>query len=204
MREISRRSFLRETGVTAAAVGVGVLGHGAVSAAIGPNDTIRAAVIGVKGRGRNHIERLRAIPKVEVVALCDIDEGELEKAARDLEKASKPSKEGEAAPPARKPDLYTDIRKLLDDKTIDVVGIATPNHWHTLAAIWACQAGKDVYVEKPCSHNVSEGRRLVETARKLDRIVQHGTQCRSNPGLKEAVRQLQNGVIGDVYMARGL
>jgi predicted dehydrogenase len=197
MREISRRSFLREAGVTAAAVGVGILGRGTVSGGIGPNDTVRAAVIGVKGRGRSHIDGFRGLPKVEVVALCDIDEGELEKAARDLEKASSKTA-------AKKADLYTDVRKLLEDKSIDVVGIATPNHWHSLAAIWACQAGKDVYVEKPCSHNVSEGRRLVETARKHDRIVQHGTQCRSNPGLQEAVRQLRSGVIGDVYMARGL
>jgi predicted dehydrogenase len=191
MSEISRRGFLKGSGVTAAAVGLGFLGGKAALGGIGPNDTIRAAVIGVRGRGGSHIQAFSSLPKVEVAALCDIDEGELHKAARSLA--------GE-----KKPELYTDVRKLLEDKSIDVVGIATPNHWHSLAAIWACQAGKDVYVEKPCSHNISEGRRLVETARKHNRIVQHGTQCRSSKGLQEAVEQLKNGVIGDVYMARGL
>jgi len=96
------------------------------------------------------------------------------------------------------------MRYLFDDKTIDAVSFATPNHWHALGSIWACQAGKDVYVEKPCSHNVWEGRKLVEAARTYDRIVQHGTQCRSSTGLQEAVRQLRGGLIGEVYMARAL
>jgi len=200
MSELSRRGFLKEAGVTAAAVGVGLLGRGTILGGIGPNDTIRAAVIGVKGRGRSHIDGFRGLPKVEVVALCDVDEHELQDAAKAMEKAGA----GRDGKPFQRPDLYHDVRKLLEDKTIDVVGIATPNHWHSLAAIWACQAGKDVYVEKPCSHNVSEGRRLVEAARKLGRIVQHGTQCRSNPGIKEAIQKLRDGVIGDVYMARGL
>ncbi len=195
MSEISRRRFLKDTGVTAAAVGLGLFGSRTVLGGIGPNDTVRVAVIGVKGRGGNHVESFRKLPKVEVAALCDVDEKELEGAAK-----------GFAGPDGngKKPDLYTDVRKLLDDKSIDAVSIATPNHWHSLASIWACQAKKDVYVEKPCSHNVSEGRRLVEAARKFDRIVQHGTQCRANKGIKEAMRQLREGVIGDVYMARGL
>ena len=89
-----------------------------------------------------------------------------------------------------------DIRRVLDDKSIDAISIATPNHWHALAAIWACQAGKDVYVEKPVSHNVSEGRRIVEAARKYDRIVQTGTQCRSHQGIQEAVDFLRSGKLG--------
>ena len=206
MNEISRRKFIQQSGVTAAAIGVGILGRGTVLGADGPNDTIRAAVIGVKGRGRSHIEELRRLPKVEVVALCDIDENELRNAARDMEPKPTKDKDGKEIPPPpfRKPELFTDVRKLLESKDIDVVGIATPNHWHSLAAIWACQAGKDVYVEKPCSHNVSEGRRLVEAARKHNRIVQHGTQCRSNRGIQEAMEHLRSGLLGDVYMARGL
>ena len=93
---------------------------------------------------------------------------------------------------------------MFDDPNIDVVSIATPNHWHALATIWACQAGKDVYVEKPVSHNVSEGRRMVEAARKYGRIVQAGTQCRSHKGIQDAMAFLHSGKLGEVYLARGL
>ena len=207
MPDINRRTFLKHTGVTAAAIGVGLF-KGTVSGGIGPNDTIRAAVIGINGRGGSHISGFRGQPKVEVAALCDIDESVLNRVAGSMAPRPRKKEDGTEEPLSpgewKKPDLYTDLRKLLDDKSIDIVGIATPNHWHTLAAIWACQAGKDVYVEKPCSHNISEGRRLVEAARKYGRIVQHGTQCRSNPGLREGMEQLKNGVIGDVYLARGL
>jgi len=104
----------------------------------------------------------------------------------------------------KKVKLEQDLRKVYDDKDIDVVSIATPNHWHSLATIWACQAGKDVYVEKPGSHNIWEGRKMVEAAIKYDRIVQHGVQLRSSKAIQEAVQHLRNGVIGRVYMARGL
>ena len=97
-----------------------------------------------------------------------------------------------------------DLRKVYEDKDVDVVGIATPNHWHSLATIWACQAGKDVYVEKPASHNVWEGRKMVEAAKKYNRIVQNGVQLRSSPAIQEAVEHLRKGTIGKVYMARGL
>ena len=103
-----------------------------------------------------------------------------------------------------KPQVYKDIRKLLEDKSIDAISIATPNHWHSLMGIWACQAGKDVYVEKPCSHCWWEGHQLVAAARKYDRIVMHGTQGRSAEGYIEGVRKLREGVIGDVYLSRGL
>ena len=102
------------------------------------------------------------------------------------------------------PATYVDFRKLLDDKTIDAISIATPNHWHTLQTIWACQAGKDVYVEKPCSHNVFESQQIVAAARKYDRMVQQGSQSRSSPALQEAVQRLNEGEFGEVYMARGL
>ena len=102
------------------------------------------------------------------------------------------------------PQVYKDIRKLLEDKSIDAISIATPNHWHSLMGIWACQAGKDAYVEKPCSHCWWEGHQLVAAARKYDRIVMHGTQGRSAEGYIEGVRKLREGVIGDVYLSRGL
>jgi predicted dehydrogenase len=130
---------------------------------------------------------------VEVVTLCDPDKSILEKRAGEFE--SKYSK---------KVRQIQDLRHVLEDKDIDVVTVATPNHWHSLATIWACQAGKDVYVEKPGSHNIWEGRKMVEAAQKYDRIVQHGVQLRSSPAIQEAVQHLRDGVIGDVYMARGL
>ena len=101
-----------------------------------------------------------------------------------------------------KPQTYKDVRKLLEDKNIDAISIATPNHWHTLMTIWACQAGKDVYVEKPCSHKCSRRRQIVAAARKYDRIVQQGSQIRSSMAVQEAVQKMREGLIGDVYMAR--
>ena len=100
--------------------------------------------------------------------------------------------------------LEQDLRRVMDNKDIDVVSIASPNHWHALSVIWACQAGKDVYVEKPGSHNIWEGRKMVEAAQKYDRIVQHGVQLRSSPAVNEAIELMRDGYIGRVYMARGL
>jgi predicted dehydrogenase len=158
-----------------------------------PNDTIRVACVGIRGRGQSHIRGYSGLPNVELAALCDIDESVLNKRAGEIESSGK-----------QKPALYTDLRKLLEDKSIDAISIATPNHVHTLQTIWACQAGKDVYVEKPCTHNIFEARQIVAAARKYNRIVQHGSQSRSSASCKEAVQQLREGVIGDVYMARGL
>ena len=100
--------------------------------------------------------------------------------------------------------METDLRKLFERTDVDAVTIATPNHWHALATIWACQAGKDVYVEKPGSHNIFEGRQMVAAAKKYNRIVQHGVQLRSSEAIQEAVDHLRKGTIGDVYMARAL
>jgi predicted dehydrogenase len=159
-----------------------------------PNDRIRVAVIGFHGQGGSHIRAITGLKSqnIELAALCDVDESVIAKKMKELEKSD------------LRPKTYTDIRKLLEDKSIDAVSIATPNHWHALATIWACQAGKDVYVEKPASHNVFEGRKMVEAAAKYKRIVQIGTQSRSSPALQEAVQKLREGVIGEVYMARGL
>lgn len=163
------------------------------SAFASANDTIRVAVVGTRGQGNSHIRSYLPMKNVEIAALCDIDESILNKRLSEIE-----SKSG------KKPAAYTDLRKLLEDKSIDAISIATPNHSHTMQTIWSLQAGKHVYVEKPCSHNVFESRQIVAAAKKYNKLVQHGTNSRSTEGLKEAVQQLRGGTIGDVYMSRGL
>ncbi|MBI3209458.1 MAG: Gfo/Idh/MocA family oxidoreductase [Candidatus Solibacter usitatus] len=165
----------------------------AVRSVASPNDTVRVAVVGCGGRGNNHMSAWTSMPNVELAGLVDVDDSHSERFIGALQKRDK------KAPPA-----FRDIRKILDDKNIDAISIASPNHWHTLQTIWACQAGKDVYVEKPCSHNVFESRQIVAAARKYNRIVQMGSQSRSSPALQEAVQKMRDGEFGDVYMARGL
>jgi predicted dehydrogenase len=132
------------------------------------------------------------MPNVQIAAVCDIDESVLSARLDDIEKLGQ-----------KRPTGYTDFRKLLEDKSIDAVSIATPNHHHTLQTIWACQAGKDVYVEKPCSHDMFEARQISTVMEKYNRIVQHGTNSRSGIA-REAIQKIHEGLIGDVYMARGL
>ena len=201
MRQINRRAFLGKSGKAMMAAGLGFSGsaRGANRSAITPrgslvaHDTIRIGVIGLKGRGQRHIEELTRTDGAEVVAVCDVDQSVLNQRAKELEAAGN-----------RRVDRHLDLRHMLDDQSIDAVTIATPNHWHTLAAIWAMEAGKDVYVEKPLSHTVWEGRQLVKAARKYKKMCQHGTQGRVAPMIVEAVRRLREGVIGKVYLARGL
>ena len=169
------------------------LGAVQASAAKSPNDTVRVACVGVRGRGKNHIDSYNKLENVEIAAVVDIDESVRNKRIDEIEKAGK-----------KRPQGYTDLRKALEDKSIDAISIATPNHSHTLQTIWGCQAGKDVYVEKPCSHNMFEARQIVAAARKYDRIVQQGSQSRSSVALQDGVKKLQDGFLGDVYMARGL
>jgi predicted dehydrogenase len=157
----------------------------------GANSDIRIAVVGIHSQGRNHINWFRKIPGVRVVAVCDADKSFLER------------EEAEFAKRNEKVATYVDYRKLLDDKDIDAVITATPNHWHALVTVWACQAGKDVYVEKPVCHNIWEGRRMVEAARKYHRIVQAGTQRRSDTGLREAIDYINQGNLGKVVLVRG-
>jgi predicted dehydrogenase len=157
------------------------------------NDRVRVACIGVRGQGNSHIRAYSGMDNVEIAAICDIDEKILDMRLDQVEKSGK-----------KRPERYTDLRKLLEDKNIDAVSIATPNHSHALQTIWACQAGKHVYVEKPASHNIFESKQIVAAARKYDRLVQNGVNARSAVGLREAVQKLNEGVIGDVYMARGL
>src|SRR5579872_2164181 len=171
------------------ALAAGVSSHGARGAA---SDRVRIACVGIRSQGHNHILHYAAMPDVEIVALCDVDESVLNSRLAEVEKLGK-----------KRPAAYTDVRKLLEDKSIDAISIATPNHNHTLQTIWACQAGKHVYVEKPCAHDMFEARQIVAAARKYNRLVQHGTNSRSSIA-REAIGKIHDGLIGDVYMARGL
>lgn len=190
----SRRRFLKTGagGAAGLAVAERLGAWTATSRALGANDRVRVAICGLHGRGQDHIKGYSSLKNVEIAALCDVDESVLRQRLAELGKTG------------GQPRAYVDIRKLLDDKSIDAVSIATPNHWHSLMAIWACQAGKDVYVEKPCSHNLWEGRQLVRAADRYNRMVQHGTQSRSEPSVMEAVAKMREGLLGDVYLARGL
>ena len=192
MDKVQRRTFMKSTAGTAGAVMAAQL-IGTSNAWSKANDKLRVAVIGLNGRGKSHINGHQGADNVEVVTLCDPDENVLAERAASFEERYK-----------KKVHTEVDMRKVFDDPNIDAVSIATPNHWHSLAAIWACQAEKDVYVEKPGSHNIFEGRKMVEAAHKYKRIVQHGVQLRSSPALQEAVQHLRDGLIGDVYLARGL
>jgi predicted dehydrogenase len=202
MNRLTRRRFIKASLLTTAsaalvpAFGADNDGRGSLASAqlrvTGANGDIRCAVIGFHGRGGSHIEGLRKVPGTRLVALCDVDRSVLD---QELQKCQGRGEKVEG---------YTDIRKLLENKDIDVVTLATPNHWHALGSIWAVQAGKDVYVEKPVSHNVWEGRQLVEAAHKYNRMVQAGTQIRSNPGVQEAIAWLHEGHLGKILRSRGL
>ncbi len=198
MSRQSRRDFLENSMFAAAAA---VAGSAAAprllvadDASDSPNERVRVAVLGVRSRGQAHLGGFMKRKGYEVAAIVDVDEaiGQT-KGVQKVEKST-----------GKKPAYYKDMREVFDDRSIDVVSIATPNHWHALSAIWAIQAGKDVYVEKPVSHNVSEGRRIVQAARKHGRIVQTGTQCRSNPGTIDAIEYIKAGKLGEVKLARGL
>ncbi len=195
MSGITRREFMQTTASkgAGAALGLGVLAKSTASWAKA-NDRIRVGQIGIRGRGMEHTRAWTRLDNVEIAAVCDIDENLLGPYVENIFTKRK----------EKEPAVYTDVRKMLEDDSIDAVSIATPNHWHSLMGIWALQAGKHVYCEKPCSHNVWEGRQLANAAKKYGKVVQHGSQIRSNPGIIEAIQKLNEGVIGEVYMARGL
>lgn len=194
MSNLTRRHFLQSTGTSAAALGLAP----AMSSnpLWQPNNELRVACVGVRGRGSNHIQGLSRLKDVRVVAVVDVDKDVL---AREQKKFAK-GKHGDTT----EVDVYTDLRKVLDRDDIDAISVATPNHWHALQAIWACQAGKDVYLEKPVSHNIWEGGQIVKAARKYKRIVQTGTQSRSSHGIAKGIEYLQAGKLGKIELARGL
>jgi len=201
MGSISRRNFLQDSALAAASLAVGAAARNAGAAEKvmraakkgQVNDQLRVAVIGVNGRGMSHVHGFANRNNCVITTICDADEAVIGRAMKAVEKAQ-----------GRAPKYEQDLRRVVEDKNIDVITIATPNHWHALAAIWGLQNGKDVYVEKPVSHNVSEGRRIVEAARKHNRICQTGTQSRSMPGMREAMAFLHSGKLGKVKLARGL
>ena len=160
---------------------------------LGANDKINIGIVGIGGRGNDHIKGYAALPGARIAALCDVNQAALETGQAAALKLT-----------SEQPKGYDDMRKLFADKEIDAVSIATPNHWHALSTIWACQAGKDVYCEKPACYNVHEGERMIETARQTGRMVQIGLQSRSLAFKRKAMQLLHEGVIGKVYLAKGL
>jgi predicted dehydrogenase len=186
MEGITRRDFVK------ASVAGGMALSLPFSRVRGANNDVRVAVVGIRSQGGNHINWFRKIPGVRVVAICDADKQFLEREEKKFKDRSE------------KVDTYVDYRKLLEDKNIDAVITATPNHWHALVTVWGCQAGKDVYVEKPVCHNIWEGRQMVKAARKYNRIVQAGTQRRSDTGLQEAIQYVQDGNLGKIKIVWGI
>jgi len=161
---------------------------------MGANERVNLVVIGVGGRGRDHINGYASLPSlVNISGVCDVNQAARERGQSIVVKAG-----------GLKPREYDNMKKVFADKDVDAVSMATPNHWHALGMIWACQAGKDVYVEKPASHNIYEGQRMIETARKTGRMVQVGSQSRSIPHKIKAMQMIRDGAIGKVYLAKAL
>jgi predicted dehydrogenase len=180
---LSRRSF----------IGAGAASTLAMpsSGSAAPSDRVRIGVIGVGGRGRGLLRGFSQLPDVDVSYICDADQASLERARQVLAGENKPM-----------PKTTYDMRHLFDDQQVDAVVVATPDHWHAPATILACDAGKDVYVEKPASHNIREGRLMVDAARRNARIVQVGTQSRSRPSSRKAIEIAQSGALGEILMAK--
>jgi predicted dehydrogenase len=203
--DLDRRDFVIQSVRTAAGVAVGsALGAQGLAAqgapAAGPrvrgaNDRVVLASIGIRGQGNALKRGFARLPNVEIKTLCDIDANLFPERVNDPRLT-------EVA--TFKPGTVQDLRRVLDDKDIDGVLVATPNHWHALATVWALQAGKHVFVEKPASHTVWEGRKMMEAVAKYNRLVQVGTMNRSRRLVREAIQFLHEGGIGEVYMARGL
>jgi predicted dehydrogenase len=181
----SRRDFMKATSVVTAIPAVQT-----AFAQNAPSDRVNVAVVGFGGRGMAHVRGFAALPNARVVALCDVDERLFPHGVAEVEKLG-----------GNRPITEVDVRKLLERKDIDAISIASPDYWHALQTIWACQAGKDVYVEKPISFTIHEGRKMVEAARKYKRMVQAGTQGRSSPASRAMVKMLHEGKMGKLYRA---
>lgn len=190
MPPLHRRDFLATSVSTlAAATGVTVFAPNAAKAA--PSERVNLCLVGIRGRGRSVAANFARLPNAQITHLCDVNTAYFEpigKLIADVQKSE--------------PKCVQDLRRVLEDKTVDGLIVATPDHWHALATIWGCQAGKHVYVEKPISHNIFEGRKMVEAARKHNRVVQVGTQSRSVPHMIEAIDYVKSGKLGKVHMAK--
>jgi len=189
--DISRRQFLGRSAQNAAGVAAGMVSLSNASANDSPNERVNLGVIGVRGQGKFLATSMAGLENVHVATLCDVDEGVFSAAAKSVEEAQ-----------GAVPKFTTDFRNILDDDSIDGVVIAAPDHWHALMTIFACQAGKDVYVEKPVSHNIIEGERMVEAARKHGRVVQSGIHQRSGSHFQSAVEFVKSGKLGTVKLAK--
>lgn len=197
MKTIKRREFIKNSATASAGLSLGAPAYIRDYMKNKPSDTVNVAVAGIRSRGgyyyggTGHTANFTKIKNSRVVAICDVDENLFPVEVEWIEKLG-----------GKKPKTVVDFRKLADDKNIDAIAIATPDHWHALQTIWACQAGKDVYIEKPLAWSLGEGRKIVEATRKYDRIVQIGTNFRSNRMSQKAIQLLQDGIIGDIYMGR--
>ncbi len=193
----NRRSFIKKTTIGTAGVSVGLTTMSAKSYGriLGANDRITMGAIGLRGRGRGLMNAFSGMydKGVWIKTVCDVDTQFFDPSIKMVTENQK----------GTKPGAVQDMRKIFEDPEIDAVAMATPNHWHALGTVWACQSGKHVYVEKPSSHNIWEGRKMVEAARKYNRVVQVGFQNRSNSNVMQAMNFLHDGGIGDVFMARG-
>ncbi len=199
MESIDRRGFIKKSVAASVGLAAGAPAYIKGYAKNKPNEVINVAVAGIRSRGgyyyggSGHTANFTKIDNSRVTAICDVDENLFPQAIADIEKLG-----------GAKPKTVVDFRELLDDKEIDAISIATPDIWHALQTVWACQAGKDVYIEKPISYTIDEGRKMVQAARKYNRIVQAGTQYRSNRLVQQAVQAVHDGIIGEVYMGRGV
>ncbi len=193
MKSLKRREFIRKSIIVSGGVAIGAPAYIKGYVQNKPSDMVNVAVSGINSRGGAHISNFTKIKNSRVVALCDVDQNLFPGMVSNIEKQG-----------GVKPRTVVDFRELLDDKDIDAVSIAVPDYWHSLQTIWACQAGKDVYVEKPLSWSLVEGRKMVQAARKYNRIVQVGTQYRSARVTQKAIQMLHEGAIGDIYMGRGI
>ncbi|WP_010587061.1 Gfo/Idh/MocA family protein [Schlesneria paludicola] len=186
MSQATRREFLASATVAGAAMALG-----SRSAKAGPNERVNLCVIGVRGRGSSVGKGFAGLPEAQVTHVCDVNELLLDGYAKQIAEVQKTT-----------PKTVQDLRRVLDDKSVDAIVVTTPDHWHALATIWGCQAGKHVYVEKPISNNIFEGRQMVAAARKHNRVVQVGTQSRSAPHYGEMIKILRSGRLGHVHMAK--
>jgi predicted dehydrogenase len=193
MSQFSRRQFNLASAASIAGLATAVHTSSSAHAAEGPGEKLGVVVAGLNSRGKAHVNGFQNDPRTEVRAIVDIDTTVAELAANAIEKSQ-----------GSRPKIYRDLRDVLDSDDIQIVTCATPNHWHALIGVWAMQAGKDVYIEKPISHNIQEGRSLVEAAKKYGRMFQTGTQCRSSNGVTDLVDFIEAGGIGEVKLARGL
>ena len=197
MKTEKRRTFIKKSAIASVGIALGAPAYIKGFAQVKPSDILNVGVIGINDRGGlygggGHTANFTKIKDTRVAAICDCVEYLWPKAIKDIENLG-----------GAKPATYTDYRKMLENKDLDIITIAVPDYWHAIMTINACQAGKDVYVEKPISYNIDEGRKMVQAARKYNKIVQAGTQRRANRVNRKAIEMLREGVIGDIYMGRG-